>query len=371
MNNYKTHVVRARLDKARIAKRGYTLVEILVATTLTLIMMFAVVQIFAMISGNVSDSRAILEMNDRLRAAKTLLQRDLEGLTVVPAPPLGEAADGYLEIIEGPVMAPPSGGTLPSAVAVNTIDGPTPVPDTTVGDFDDVLLFTSSTWRASLEGGNALQPEVAEIVWFVHGNRLYRHVQRVVEPPVVVDPPELRSGGLAHRANRNRKTPNLRAVNFPFAVTPPNSVVPRDFWTQAANDSTLVPAGSFENLIQPDNVILTNVIGFDVKVFDPGAPIRDANGNIVGFGDYVDLGYTYADYDPDIHPVPHFTDSGAGNVFDTWSTDYLVDDSDPDSGYRPPPYPAPLRGIQVRIRVFEPDSRMIREVTVVQDFLPR
>jgi hypothetical protein len=37
----------------------------------------------------------------------------------------------------------------------------------------------------------------------------------------------------------------------------------------------------------------------------------------------------------------------------------------------PPPYPHPLRGIQVKIRVFEPDSRQIREVTVVQEFLPR
>ena len=36
-----------------------------------------------------------------------------------------------------------------------------------------------------------------------------------------------------------------------------------------------------------------------------------------------------------------------------------------------PPYPVPLRGIQVKIRVFEPDSRNIREVTVTQDFLPK
>ncbi len=36
-----------------------------------------------------------------------------------------------------------------------------------------------------------------------------------------------------------------------------------------------------------------------------------------------------------------------------------------------PPYPVPLRGIQVKIRVFEPDSRQVREVTVVQDFLPQ
>ena len=36
-----------------------------------------------------------------------------------------------------------------------------------------------------------------------------------------------------------------------------------------------------------------------------------------------------------------------------------------------PPYPIPLRGIQVKIRAFEPDSRQVREVTVVQDFLPQ
>jgi hypothetical protein len=36
-----------------------------------------------------------------------------------------------------------------------------------------------------------------------------------------------------------------------------------------------------------------------------------------------------------------------------------------------PPYPVPLRGIQVKIRVIEPDSRQIREVTIEQDFLTK
>jgi hypothetical protein len=34
------------------------------------------------------------------------------------------------------------------------------------------------------------------------------------------------------------------------------------------------------------------------------------------------------------------------------------------------PYPFPLRGVQIKIRVYEPDTRQVREVTVVQDFLP-
>ncbi len=35
----------------------------------------------------------------------------------------------------------------------------------------------------------------------------------------------------------------------------------------------------------------------------------------------------------------------------------------------PPPYDAELQAIQVKIRVFEPDSRQIREVTVVQELV--
>ncbi len=35
-----------------------------------------------------------------------------------------------------------------------------------------------------------------------------------------------------------------------------------------------------------------------------------------------------------------------------------------------PPYPVPLRGIQVKIRAIDPASRQIRQVTVVSDFIP-
>jgi len=33
-----------------------------------------------------------------------------------------------------------------------------------------------------------------------------------------------------------------------------------------------------------------------------------------------------------------------------------------------PAYSSSLKGIQVKIRVFEPDSRQIREITVVEDW---
>ena len=64
----------------------------------------------------------------------------------------------------------------------------------------------------------------------------------------------------------------------------------------------------------------------------------------------------------------------AGTAFNGWDddtsgTDYgMVDD--PEEMEVPPPYSAPLRAIQVKIRAFDPGSRQVREMTVEQDFLP-
>jgi hypothetical protein len=174
-----------------------------------------------------------------------------------------------------------------------------------------------------------------------------------------------------------------------------------------------------------EDVVLTNVIGFDVKVWDPGAPVR-SDGSValgpsdpgydalvksgaspVSYGAYVDLGYN-PDYSPGANaPTPHFHHAGdarsklnanaaqPARVYDTWSIHYehdgidqdndgVVDEGtngfddngqagvdDPSEMETSPPYPAPLQAIQVKIRVYEPDSRQIREVTVVQDFLPK
>ncbi len=334
MNAQMTPILPARLN----ARGGYTLVEILVATTLTLILMFAVVQIFAMISGSVSDSRALLEMNDRLRSAKTRLQMDLEGLTVVPLPPRGEEDDGYLEIIEGAVGV----STAITTVARNYSEGNDP--DTTVGDFDDVLMFTTRNVRTPFADGST-ESDVAEVAWFVYGNRLYRRVK----------PVERVSGGsnpdlsdLTLRTNRNQLVSRTGTL-----VSLPDNTTARDFWVGKGDEDssgTELTKGSF--VADDDDVILNNVIGFDVKVFDPL------------YNDYVDLGYK-----PGMSTPTSFSELGQSTssltgkrIYDTWSTSYGSDE---------PPYPSALRGIQIKIRVFEPDSRHIREVTVIQDFLPR
>ncbi len=74
----------------------------LVALAITLIMMGAVVTLFGVISESVASSRSAIEMADRLRAARNTIQSDLQGATATMSPPLRpENAEGYLEIIEG------------------------------------------------------------------------------------------------------------------------------------------------------------------------------------------------------------------------------------------------------------------------------
>ena len=81
-----------------------------------------------------------------------------------------------MEILEGP-LGP---ATSLFAVAVNTDTG---LPDTTVNDFDDVLVFTARSRGAPFVGrfgSGTIESHEAEIIWFVRGRTLYRRVLLIV-----------------------------------------------------------------------------------------------------------------------------------------------------------------------------------------------
>src|SRR4051812_753195 len=81
---------------------GFTLIEMLVAMAITLVMMGAVVTLFANISNSVRNRRATTEMSGQLRLVRNKLQQDLQGATcpgVTWQRP--ESNHGYIEIIEG------------------------------------------------------------------------------------------------------------------------------------------------------------------------------------------------------------------------------------------------------------------------------
>jgi len=450
MNRYGKGTVPFSLRENRDSpprRPGYTLVEMLVATALTLMMMYAVVSIFADIGDGVNDSRAVLEMTERLRATTTRLQLDLAGITALPRPPRRvEFAEGYLEIKEGPNLDWSVSTTSNIAWDTDAARG-----DTTVGDFDDWVMFTTRSTGRPFHGRCAspsapvgvIESDVAEVCWFVRGRTLYRRVL-LVAPSAPIPTPSPAAGfyanndisvrynaatgnvvpnTLADLTKRENRFAHNRAI-FPFdargwglfglptlgecsdATTPweAGNVTPvapslspsqMDFWgpnpfanwdlsvDPETGTWTQYPAGTRAS----EDVILTNVIGFDVKVYDPDV------------GDYVDLGYD---------PSANTRFSGYGEVrsqlvgsatmprvYCTWSDHYERDGVDQNgdgvadaatNGFDDngtggvdditerdtmPPYPYPLRGIQVKIRVFEPDSQQVREMTVVQEFLPK
>ena len=89
--------------KVEGTRPSFTLIEMLVAMAITLIMMAAVVTLFANVSKSVSNRRATMELNAQIREVRNVLQEDLQGAT---CPGLTwqrpESNHGYIEIIEGP-----------------------------------------------------------------------------------------------------------------------------------------------------------------------------------------------------------------------------------------------------------------------------
>jgi type II secretory pathway component PulJ len=174
-------------------RSGFTLVEVLAATALALLMMGTVVSMFAIIGDNVGESRATVEMTERHRSAQLTLGRDLAGITGRPIAPSRdpENGDGFLEIIEGPigpVMSSFERGLLPNGDASSAAVTDEGTEDTTVGDIDDVLMFTTrrsgdpfvgradTRWAPSA----TIESQVAEVCWFLRGTTLYRRQLLVV-----------------------------------------------------------------------------------------------------------------------------------------------------------------------------------------------
>jgi type II secretory pathway component PulJ len=483
-------------DKSPHSKGGYTLVEILVAATLSLVLMGAVVTVFSSVGSSINNARAAMETKDRVRAAAAMLRMDLEGVTVTMLPPRRpEAAEGYFEYIEGATLDP---------APVDSLNGG--ILDNTAGQRGDILMFTTRNSSRPFVGRGTLinssgaiaprtlESDVAEVAWFLRGRTLHRRVLLVAPGAISPTNPPSPAGFYAYndvsvrfdatlgrlvgntladltkRENRfahptdafpfdvrrwgQLGLPTLRECSSaqgskPWAagmmVPPAPNALPRltnvDLWRNndpgaalaSCNwlpDDALFQAGYVDKdgTRVAEDVVLTNVIGFDVKAWDSGAPLRskviagqtvtvapgdpnyDDTGTVVGYGAYVDLGCNYT-------PVPgsptplfwHYGTPGSQlqatsstwpkRVYDTWSFHYvnelppnqgratngfdddnngIVDDGDEattdvndPSKVIKPPYPVPLRGIQVRIRVFEPDSRQVWEVTVMQDFLPK
>jgi hypothetical protein len=477
-----------------MSSRGMTLVEMLVATAATMMLMGAIAQIFSVFGNAVSDSRSVIELDGRMRSVAWRLRNDLDGVTARTNPPVSpEADEGYFEVIEGPnndryVYVDPVGvGTPVKPLPFDKWDV-TPGPfansdDRLLGDTDDVLLFTTRNTQAEFIGkfrSARIESPVAEVAWFLRPTRvegvvatanpttytLYRR-QLLVVGYVGADPffkgsgvnenmvsktvygtwaslfnaldVSLRLEGVNYVPNtlgdltrrESRFMHNIPGVvtggGFPYSFIGPG----------VAHQASVAPDGLvFDKLTGSarvsEDVVITNVIGFDIRVFDPAAPVSVTppsgvaavpgdtafnSANVVANGCYVDLGNNVTAAKGPSGIAPRFASFGApksqlagsvtaARVWDSWSTHYETNGIDEDGNYgsdqgangldddgnglvdeppidlnrdgvykaageleTSPPYPFPLRGIEVRIRCYEPSSRQVRQMTVRQTFV--
>jgi prepilin-type N-terminal cleavage/methylation domain-containing protein len=389
------------------APNGMTLVEMMVATTITLIIMGIVAQLFGILGQGVTESRASMEMRSSLRAVAQRLRLDLGGATVKTLPPVApEAEQGYLEIVEG--LATETAAAL-------------------VADCDDVLMFTTRSVGepfvglfTDATGPSTISSPVAEVAWFcqptgavIDGQQLhtlYRRQLLVVEYvgrapflpgnsysgaiPGIYDSFDLslrdESGVLIPNSLRDLTKRENRFFHKTVPSVNYETLFPFDAYNPVTNPTAASTAPYFSGAFPPtstragQDVILENVVAFDVKVFAPAAVLNATSATATG--EYVDLTGT-----------PSVTAPGKKlslPTYDTWSLHYefngidedrdgsidegtngLDDDSDgvadeEDERETNPPIRQPLRGIEIRIRCYEPSSRQIRQVTVRHTFVP-
>jgi prepilin-type N-terminal cleavage/methylation domain-containing protein len=381
-------------------QRGYTLVELLIAAAIALAVMAAAAVLFSLFGRAASQSQSIVDMGDRMRTTTWQLRQDLAGATADLTPPGRPEQDaGYFELIEGPRS------DRDAAEGSGDIQA----------DTDDILLFTTRNTSGPFVGkygANFLESPVAEVAWFcrpaaeqpVPGLTLHDlHRRQLLVVGYVGVPPFSTNNNSLPATAPNTSLPaawltydiSLRTEGpAPFTAFFPNTLgdlTRREcrFWHDAtafphAFQTATLHAATFNGTLREgEDIVLSNVIAFDVRVFDPAAPARLASGVAVFPGD---PGYETGDTSPAARGA--YVD----HTFDTWSLHYefngLDEDGDgevdegadgfddngddlaDDAGEREtsPPYPGPLRGLEVRVRCYEPSSRQIRQITVRHAF---
>ncbi|MCY2982718.1 MAG: prepilin-type N-terminal cleavage/methylation domain-containing protein [Planctomycetota bacterium] len=122
-------------------RSALTLIEVMIATTITLLMMLALAQGFKTLSQTVSEGRSKLILSDQLRGLSTLLRNDLEGCTTTSDTPQSVlSATGYFKYYDGPISD--STATLFNHLPL-TPEVESQLSASRWGDIDDILMFTA------------------------------------------------------------------------------------------------------------------------------------------------------------------------------------------------------------------------------------
>ena len=428
------------------SRRGLTLIEIMIALTMTLIVLGAMMQAFQYASGQMQMGRATMEMANRLRSAEELLRSDLSNLTVEPRPYTETTKpNGYFEIIDGAMRD--------KTTTINFINGSEFTNRSYLGDVDDVIAMTVRSDGQFFRGrhipdnttnSKVIESSIAEIMWyttFVDRNadqlidldesvKVHRRVM-LIRPDM--GPWEnltseqvtilMQNNDISCRIVRDNATGNFSV----YANSLSDLAVRRNRfchqWYNYDDGNPSIDANwpnfldrsliSTFKPVEGNDIVLTDVASFDLQVYspdvslsldaaipvapdDPGFP---ATATQISAGDFVDLVWNapvdFRGSRFNFAQLEWRTKKPLAEAFyDTWTPVYesdgfdqdedslidegtngldnggpLAPDDDSERETRPP-YPYPIRGVKVSIRLIEKTTNQVYQSSVVHSYVP-
>ena len=352
-----THTVTMMSDKRLEIRSGFTLIEVLLAVTLGLVLMLGVVQMFAMVGNFVTGSQGLMELDQKVRSAQIMLQNDLVRYTSkMTVPAESNSADGYFRIDENNTTAACPDTRLSDFYT--NLSG-------IVGDYDDVLTFTIHDLDSPFIGRNGttvVHSPDAEVKWFVYHDTT-SHVLKLYRRINVLNPtgnPPLNPQPVANNNIKNASLSDLTiSQGSGGSGRGRGAATFEDSYRDRYNDS-----------LTNAELILDNIIFFDVKVWDPekqeyvdlskGTTFGAARGNVFDTG----CQFKYAP-----------ANLGTDNVTGTDNTNNKVVNAPDPTKFSIPVFNnksmagITLQGIQIHVRTFDPSSGILRDFTVEQEFV--
>ena len=425
------------------SRRGLTLIEIMIALTMTLIVLGAMMQAFQYASGQMQMGRATMEMANRLRSAEELLRSDLSNLTVEPRPYTETTnPNGYFEIVDGAMR------DKTNADGINSY----------LGDVDDVIAMTVRSDGQFFRGrhipdnttsSKVIESSIAEIMWYTtfkdRNTNLLIDVSESdlseslkVHRRVLLIRPDMgpwldltseqvttlmQNNDISCRIIQDNATGNFSvyANSLSDLALRQNRFCHQWFTYDNANPSIdanwphLLDRSLISTFkpVEGNDIVLTDVASFDLQVYSPDVtlsldtdiPVAPADRGFpvaatqISAGDFVDLVWNA--------PVDfrgsrfNFAQQAwrtafpaAEAFYDTWTpvyesdgfdqdNDSLIDegtngldnggplapDDDSERETRPP-YPYPIRGVKVSIRLIEKTTNQVYQSSVVHSYVP-
>ncbi|MDR1485120.1 MAG: prepilin-type N-terminal cleavage/methylation domain-containing protein [Planctomycetaceae bacterium] len=307
-------------------KRAFTLIELMVAMTLSLLLLLAVARMFHSVGDTINDTQATLNMAANMNNVAMILREDIDAIfrcvqvnrnhrMVTNGDHHLYEEEGYLEIREGT--------NNPNRYVDENGER-----DTTIGDVNDILMGTGKVIGANrayrgLINDVVYESNFAEIVWFVRGTTLYRQARLIIgddgntptampagmihDNDVSISQRNTGSGTesffntlstLARRENRFAYHCVGQQSNFPFPHNPryselrlptmaelsgniwggqpepASAPVTIDLWNDPnyATGETIQEDGWIDAGDRAgEDIVLTNVISFDIRVWNPVA----------------------------------------------------------------------------------------------------